>query len=54
MNFAISLAAVKSIDARPVHAIPCEIFAGNTRGIKRMEKNGRKQIYRGNLLSLFE
>ena len=37
MNFAISLAAVRSVDARPVHAIPCGIFAGNTRGIKRME-----------------
>ena len=45
INFAISLAAVRSIDARPVHAIPCRIFAG---------VNGRKQIYRGNLSSLFE
>ena len=37
MNFAISLAAVRSINARPVLAIPCGIFVGNTRGIKRME-----------------
>ena len=37
MNLAISLAAVRSIDAHPVHAIPCGIFARNTRGIKRVE-----------------
>ena len=50
MNFAISLAAVRSIDARHSLQDVCGKYAWNkTRGV-----NERKQISRGDLSSLFE
>ena len=50
MNFAISLAAVRSIDARHSLRDFCGKYVWNkTRGV-----NERKQISRGDLSSLFE